>query len=48
MMKVYEDLTGIKFAFNKYDQTVVAGFHFRRNGKCYRDDDGGYRDLRHK
>ncbi len=28
MMKVYEDLTGIKFAFNKYDQTVVAGFTF--------------------
>ena len=28
MIKVYEDLTGIKFAFNKYDQTVVAGFTF--------------------
>ena len=28
MIKVYEDLTGVKFAFNKYDQTVVAGFTF--------------------
>ncbi|PYS99031.1 MAG: hypothetical protein DMF63_13235 [Acidobacteria bacterium] len=28
MMKVYEDVTGVKFSFNKYDQTVVAGFTF--------------------
>ena len=28
MMRIYESLTGINFAFNKYDQTVVAGFTF--------------------
>jgi aminopeptidase N len=28
MMRVYESLTGVPFAFNKYDQTVVAGFTF--------------------
>ncbi|MEP6703910.1 MAG: M1 family metallopeptidase, partial [Acidobacteriota bacterium] len=28
MMRVYESLTGVNFAFNKYDQTVVAGFTF--------------------
>lgn len=28
MMKVFESLTGVNFAFNKYDQTVVAGFTF--------------------
>ncbi|MEO8573138.1 MAG: M1 family metallopeptidase [Pyrinomonadaceae bacterium] len=28
MIRVYESLTGVNFAFNKYDQTVVAGFTF--------------------
>jgi aminopeptidase N len=28
IMRVYEELTGIDFQFNKYDQTVVAGFTF--------------------
>lgn len=28
MMKVYEELTGIDFPYNKYDQTVVANFQF--------------------
>lgn len=28
MMRVYESLTGVNFSFNKYDQTVVAGFTF--------------------
>lgn len=28
MMRVFEDLTGVKYPFNKYDQTVVAGFPF--------------------
>jgi aminopeptidase N len=28
MMRVYESLTGVDFQFNKYDQTVVAGFTF--------------------
>jgi aminopeptidase N len=28
MMGVYESLTGVDFQFNKYDQTVVAGFTF--------------------
>lgn len=28
MMKVYEDLTGIAFPYNKYDQTIVAQFQF--------------------
>jgi aminopeptidase N len=28
MMRVYESLTGVPFQFNKYDQTVVAGFTF--------------------
>ena len=28
MMRVFEALTGVNFAFNKYDQTVVAGFTF--------------------
>jgi aminopeptidase N len=28
MMKVFEDLTGVKYPYNKYDQTVVAGFTF--------------------
>ncbi len=28
MMQVFESLTGVNFAFNKYDQTVVAGFTF--------------------
>ena len=28
MIRVYEELTGIKFPYNKYDQTVVAKFQF--------------------
>lgn len=28
MMKVYEELTGIDFPYNKYDQTIVADFEF--------------------
>ena len=28
MMRIYEELTGIKFPYNKYDQTMVAGFTF--------------------
>ncbi len=28
MMKVFEDLTGVKYPYNKYDQTVVATFQF--------------------
>ncbi len=28
MMRVYEDLTGVNFPFNKYDQTIVANFEF--------------------
>jgi aminopeptidase N len=28
IMRVYEELTGIDFQFNKYDQTVVSGFTF--------------------
>ncbi len=28
MIKVYEDLTGVAFPYNKYDQTVVAEFKF--------------------
>jgi aminopeptidase N len=28
MMRVFEDLTGIPYPFNKYDQTVVANFSF--------------------
>ena len=28
IMRVYESLTGVDFQFNKYDQTVVAGFTF--------------------
>lgn len=28
MMKYYEEQTGIEFPYNKYDQTVVAGFEF--------------------
>ncbi len=28
MMRAYEELTGVPFQFNKYDQTVVAGFTF--------------------
>jgi len=28
MMRVYESLTGVDFAFNKYDQTIVSGFTF--------------------
>lgn len=28
MIAVYEDLTGIKFPYNKYDQTIVARFQF--------------------
>jgi aminopeptidase N len=26
MMRIFEELTGVEFAFNKYDQTIVAGF----------------------
>lgn len=26
MLAAYEDLTGVKFPYNKYDQTIVAGF----------------------
>jgi aminopeptidase N len=28
MMKVFEELTGVKYPFNKYDQTIVASFQF--------------------
>lgn len=28
MMRVYEELTGIDFPYNKYDQTIVARFNF--------------------
>jgi aminopeptidase N len=28
MMRVFEELTGVKFPFNKYDQTYVANFNF--------------------
>ncbi len=28
MMKAYEEVTGVKFPYNKYDQTVVATFQF--------------------
>ncbi len=28
MMRVFEELTGIAFPFNKYDQTIVANFNF--------------------
>jgi aminopeptidase N len=28
MMQVYEDLTGVPFPYNKYDQTIVAEFQF--------------------
>lgn len=28
MMRVYEELTGVNFPYNKYDQTIVAKFNF--------------------
>ena len=28
MMRVYEQLTGVDFPYNKYDQTMVADFNF--------------------
>lgn len=28
MMRVYEELTGVEFPYNKYDQTIVARFNF--------------------
>jgi aminopeptidase N len=28
MIEVFEDLTGVKFPYNKYDQTIVANFQF--------------------
>lgn len=28
MMRVFEELTGVNFPFNKYDQTIVANFQF--------------------
>jgi aminopeptidase N len=28
VLRTYEELTGIKFPYNKYDQTIVAGFTF--------------------
>jgi aminopeptidase N len=28
MMRVYEELTGVNFPYNKYDQTIVANFQF--------------------
>lgn len=28
MMRVYEELTGVNFPYNKYDQTIVAQFQF--------------------
>lgn len=28
MMRIFEDLTGIAFPYNKYDQTIVANFEF--------------------
>ncbi len=45
MMRVYEELTGVDFPYNKYDQTIVAEFQFRRNGKHHGDDDGGHRNF---
>jgi aminopeptidase N len=27
-MRIYEELTGITFPYNKYDQTIVANFNF--------------------
>lgn len=28
MLRVYENLTGVQFPYNKYDQTIVANFNF--------------------
>ena len=28
MMRVYEEVTGVKYPYNKYDQTIVSGFSF--------------------
>lgn len=28
VLRTYEELTGVKFPYNKYDQTIVAGFTF--------------------
>ena len=28
MMRIFEDLTGVGFPYNKYDQTIVANFNF--------------------
>ncbi|MEP7212374.1 MAG: M1 family aminopeptidase [Acidobacteriota bacterium] len=28
ILRTYEELTGVKFPYNKYDQTIVAGFTF--------------------
>lgn len=28
MMRVFEEVTGVKFPYNKYDQTIVAAFQF--------------------
>lgn len=28
MMRIFEDRTGVPFPYNKYDQTIVAKFHF--------------------
>jgi aminopeptidase N len=28
MIRVFEELTGVKYPYNKYDQTIVAGFTF--------------------
>ncbi len=28
MLRIYEELTGMAFPYNKYDQTIVAGFNF--------------------
>ena len=28
MIQAFEELTGVKFPYNKYDQTIVRGFQF--------------------
>jgi aminopeptidase N len=28
MFRIFEELTGVDYSFNKYDQTIVAGFNF--------------------
>ncbi|MGE3467832.1 MAG: M1 family metallopeptidase [Pyrinomonadaceae bacterium] len=52
MLSTFEALTGIKYPFNKYDQTIVAGFEFggmenitattMADTEIYRADDPGF------